>query len=141
VLDPAVGLLDGGLLNVRRGFTLIEVTVALVILAVGILAISASSARMGQASAVARSEATALQAVNDRLTMILLSPEYAALDSIFSSTEDDVPAEGFTRETEIVRTITTLTGGKKIDYTDVTVTVTGPGMAAPLSRTQTVGAP
>jgi prepilin-type N-terminal cleavage/methylation domain-containing protein len=133
---------DAGVLTMARtGFTLIEVTIALVLLAVGILAVSASSARMSQASAVARSEATALQAANDRLSVVLMHPDYASLDSVFTSTESNVPAAGFSRETAIVRTITDGVGGRKIDYTDITVTVTGPGMAAPLTRTQTVGAP
>lgn len=125
----------------RRGFTLIEVTVALVILAVGILAISASATRLGRASMYAGSDAAALQAVNDRLSYVLMHPNYAALDSLFSGSESGVPATGFARETEISRHIEDGEDGKTIDFTEITVTVDGPGMASPITRTQTVGAP
>lgn len=126
----------------RQGFTLVEMTVALVILAVGVLGISSSAGRLGQVSTTAQSEAVALQAVEDRLSLVLLHPNYAKLDSIFSKTENNVPATGYKRVTKVIRSITTGANGKKIDFSDIIVTVTGPGLPSTgVNRTQTVGAP
>lgn len=127
--------------NTEGGFTLVEVTIALVILAVGILGIASSAGRLGQVNTTARAEAIALQAVQDRISMVMLHPNYGKLDSIFSKTESNVPSTGYSRVTKVTRKQTTGTGGKKIDYSDIQVTVTGPGLLAPVSRTQTVGAP
>jgi prepilin-type N-terminal cleavage/methylation domain-containing protein len=125
----------------RGGFTLIEMTVALVILAVGILGIASSGSRLGQASTTAQAEAVALQAVQDRIAMVMLHPNYGKLDSLFTKTENNVPATGYQRVTKVVRTITTGNAGQKTDFSDITVTVTGPRLASPVFRTQTVGAP
>jgi prepilin-type N-terminal cleavage/methylation domain-containing protein len=125
----------------RQGFTLIEMTVALVILAIGILGIASSSSRLGQVSATAQVEAAALQSVQDRLSMVLLHPNYGKLDSIFSKTENNIPSTGFKRVTKVTRTITTGKGGQKTDMSTITVTVSGARLAAPVSRTHTVGAP
>jgi prepilin-type N-terminal cleavage/methylation domain-containing protein len=125
----------------RNGFTLVEVTVALVILAVGILGISSSAGRLGQVSSTAEAEAIALQAVQDRIAMVMLHPSYAKLDSIFSKTESNVPSSGYTRVTDVTRTLTTGAGGKTVDRSSIQVTVTGPGLLSPVSRTQVVGAP
>jgi prepilin-type N-terminal cleavage/methylation domain-containing protein len=125
----------------RQGFTLVEMTVALVILAIGILGIASSASRLGQVSTTAQVEAMALQSVQDRVSMVLLHPNYAKLDSLYSKTEDNIPATGFQRVTKVTRTITTGSGGQKTDMSSITVTVSGARLANPISRTQTVGAP
>ena len=125
----------------RKGFTLVEIMVALVILAVGILGISSSAGRIGLVSATVERDAVALQSVEDRLAMVLLHPNYAKLDSLFSKTESNTPSSGLQRVTQVVRNQTTGPGGKIIDYTDIIVTVSGSVLSAPISRTQTVGAP
>jgi prepilin-type N-terminal cleavage/methylation domain-containing protein len=126
----------------ERGFTIVEVIAALVILALGILALSSSTARLTRISLDAEQRAMALQAVEDRLARVRLHPVYPQLDSAFSESGaavDGLP--GFTRDTDIQRYV--LPGnpqGKFIDYTRITVTVDGPGLEDPFSRSVTVGA-
>jgi len=125
----------------RGGFTVVEVLVALVILATGILATALSTSRLSSSSASAESEAVALQAVDDRLEIVLTAPSYGALDSLFSATEEGVPAQGFTRVTVVDRVQQNLSGGRVLDFTRVTVGVDGPGLAAPIVRSIVRGAP
>jgi prepilin-type N-terminal cleavage/methylation domain-containing protein len=125
----------------RDGFTLVEITVALLIFAVAVLGITASATQLVQLSTGAQAQAMALQAVNDRLSIVMISPRYAALDSLFTDTEEDVPAEGHQRVTDVVRSVTTHAGGKVTDYTTVTVTVSGPRVIPTVSRSVIVGAP
>lgn len=127
--------------NREGGFTMVEVTIALVVLAIGILGIASSAGRLGQVNATAQAEAVALQAVQDRIAMVMLHPNYGKLDSIFSKTENNVPSNGYKRVTKVTRKQTAGSGGKIIDYSDIQVTVTGPGLLSAVSRTQTVGAP
>jgi prepilin-type N-terminal cleavage/methylation domain-containing protein len=125
----------------RAGFTLVEICVALVILAVAVLGISASAGQLASLSAGAESRALALQSVNDRLSLVQLSQNYAALDSVFTKTESNMPTTGMTRVTDLVRTQTAMPGGQFIDYTTITVTVSGPRVTPPISRSLIVGAP
>jgi len=123
------------------GFTVVEVLVALVILAAGLLATAVSTSRLSTASASAESEAVAIQAVDDRLGLVLSTPSYGALDSLFDATEDNVPREGFTRTTSVSRVQEDLAGGRVLDYTRVTVRVEGPGLESPITRSAVRGAP
>jgi prepilin-type N-terminal cleavage/methylation domain-containing protein len=119
----------------RAGFTLVEICVALVILAIAVLGIAASAGQLASLSASAESRAVALQAV------IQLSQNYGALDSVFTSTESNNPEPGLTRATDIVRTRTAMPGGQFLDYTTITVIVSGPRVTPAISRSLVVGAP
>lgn len=125
----------------RAGFTLVEVVIALVILAAGVLAISSSAARMSRAALSAERNAAALQAVQDRITRVLVHPEYADLDSLFDGVEEGVGEMGFTRTTEVERRKVDLDNGEVVDFTEVTVAVDGPHLAEPVVRSTIVGAP
>jgi len=125
----------------RSGFTMVEVIIALVILGVGILGLASTAARLTSASSRARQEASAIRAVDDRMSMILMHPDYEALDSLFSGTEDGVPglSSGSTRTTEVDRIRTE--AGDSVDYTRVVVTVNEPRLPEPVSRVSVVAAP
>lgn len=125
----------------RSGFTLVEVVIALVILAAGVLAISSSTARMSRAALSAERNAAALQAVQDRLTRVLVHPGYEELDSLFDGVEDGVGAMGFTRTTEVKRRNVDLENGEVVDFTEITVTVDGPHLDDSVIRSTVVGAP
>ena len=125
----------------RSGFTLVEVVVSLVILAVGILGISTSVSRLSLTSATVEQRAVALQAAQDRISLILLHPRYGELDSLFSATETDLPGlEGFTRTTFITRIQTPGTGGRVVDFTRITVSVDGALLTSPVTQTVMVAA-
>jgi len=128
--------------NDRRGFTLVEITVSLLLLAVAILGIGASAASLLRASVNAETEALALQAVEDRISRVLLDPRYSALEQSYIAQETQLPGlEGFTRNTGVVHRLYAGAGGRLVDYREVTVTVEGPRLPRPVTRTVVVAAP
>jgi prepilin-type N-terminal cleavage/methylation domain-containing protein len=122
-----------------RGFTLVEVMMALVILMIVLLGFAVSSTRLLHTVTTSDLQESAIQLARSRLEMMQLQPNYAALDSLYVKTETNFPTlPGFTRST----TITRFGGsGQPVDYKRVTVTVNGPGLIAPVVRTTTVAAP
>ncbi len=123
----------------RRGFTLVEVMIALVILLVVLMGFSQMTASMVHTVATSDRQEAAVQLVHDRLEQVRLAPHYAALESLYVAHETSFPTlPGFTRITQIVHT-----GGPglALDYKKVTVTVSGRGLLVPVSRTITVAAP
>lgn len=121
----------------RRGFTLIEVILALSILLVVMVGFVSMTGRTVHVAATSDREQAAIQLATDRIEQVRSDPNYAALDTLYAKTESSFPTlPGFTRTTQIVRTTT---GAN--DYKRITVTVSGPGLAAPVTRTVTVAAP
>lgn len=124
------------------GFTLVEVTIALVILAVAVLGMAASAGVLGRYSAEAEVRALAMQAVQDRISLVKVDPRYAELEDLYGGEENDLPGlDGYTRKTTVTRINQTTTGGGTIDYKVISVVVSGGDLSAPLSRRFTVGAP
>jgi prepilin-type N-terminal cleavage/methylation domain-containing protein len=125
----------------NKGFTIVEMIISLVILAVAIMGIGSTTARLARVAVEAENSGLALQAVEDRISRIRLHPVYQQLDSVF--TESDVDVDGlpdYKRSTSLDRVIQAYGPyGKSIDYTQITVTVTGPGLAEPISRTVSLG--
>lgn len=127
----------------RRGFTLIEVTVAVLLLAVVALGLGGATARLSRVAATSGSQAAALDLVDQRVAWIQMDPAYDSLEVRYARVEGGLSAlPGAMRETRIVRTRQRLPTGKFLDYKQVTVTVQpAPGMGRTVSRTITVGAP
>ncbi|MEQ9569766.1 MAG: prepilin-type N-terminal cleavage/methylation domain-containing protein [Longimicrobiales bacterium] len=124
------------------GFTLVEVTIALVILAVAVLGMAASAGVLGRYSAEAEVRALAMQAVQDRISLVKVDPRYGELETLYAGSESDLPGlDGFTRTTTVTRVNQTVSGGGTLDYKVISVVVTGDVLSAPLSRRFTVGAP
>lgn len=122
-----------------RGFTLIELMVALVIFAVVVLGLGAATSQFVHTVAVGQRRAAAIQLVEGRIETVQMNPNYGALDTLYAGTETDFPTfEGLKRETRIVHVGGS---GQLLDYKKVTVIVTGPGLAEPVSRTIVVSAP
>lgn len=125
----------------ERGFTLIEMTVALVILAITVLSMASSTGQVMQAASKISANAEALQAAESRLAVIRMDPRYAELDSIYGGTETSMPGlDGFTRVTSVRHTSAVGDPGRVIDYKTITVTVSANG-ANTIIRTIIVGAP
>ena len=123
----------------KRGFTLVEVMIALVILMVVVVGFMSTSSRLMHTVAVNDRQEAAIRLAYDRIEMVRLDPRYTKLESLFVATETSFPTlPGFTRVTAM-----SLVGGpgQPTDYKKVTVTVTGPGLLAPVKRTTTVAAP
>lgn len=125
----------------RRGFTLVEVAVSLVILAVGMLTLQSALVRMLHQTTVDTRADVALQLVKDRIDLVRIDPQYDSLNARYAATETNAGGvAGLTRVTSILRTRDSTAAGIT-DYRRVTVTVSGRGLAKPIARTVTVGAP
>lgn len=125
----------------RPGFTLVEVMISLVLLAVIVLTLQGAAVRLLHQSGADTRTTTALQLVEDRFALIEADPSYATLETKYNGSEADVGGNvGLSRRTSIAQTRTRV-GSKYVDYKRVTVTVSGSGLPAPISRTVTVGAP
>jgi hypothetical protein len=125
----------------KKGSSTVEVTISLVILAFALFGLGSTTARLTRVAVGAELRSLALQAVEDRVFRIRLHPDYQHLDSLFSESESEVPEfPGYHRSTVLRRV---REPGKipdrYLDYTSITVTVDGPGLARPISRTVTIG--
>jgi type II secretion system protein I len=121
----------------RAGFTLIEVLMAVVILAILTLGLMANSGKMIRGVTDDRARTLAATAADERIARIRVWPNYATLDT-FVAVENNTPLPGWTRTTTIVRT-----GGvaQTNDFKRATVVVTGPGLPVPITRTVALAAP
>lgn len=123
----------------ERGFTLVEVMIALVILMVVVVGFMSTSSRLMHTVVVNDRQEAAIRLAYDRIEQIRLEPRYTKLESLFVTTESSFPTlPGYTRVTAM-----TLVGGsgQPTNHKKVTVTVNGPGLLAPIKRTTTVAAP
>ena len=111
----------------RRAMTLVEVLVALVLMAGVLLALGRFSATLAHTTGEARLVATATQLVADRLETVKGVPRYSAVESLYVATESNLTGfTGFKRQTQVLRVGGAATDS--IDYKIVTVTVTNPGL-------------
>ncbi len=125
----------------RRGFTLVEVVVALVLLAVGMLAVQSAVLQLVHRANQDSRAAVGAQLAGDRLELVRADPRYDLLSARYSATETDVAGNvGLTRTTDILH-VRDSTAKGIADYQRVTVTVSGRGLSRPIVRTGTVGAP
>jgi len=126
----------------QGGFTIIEITIAILILTGAVLGIAATTGQMLAPQADAELEFIALQAVEDRLSQIRMDPRYTALDSLYGGTESTLPGlASISRKTTVTRTQATQTGGGVWDYTTIIVVVSGGRLPGLISRKLVVGAP
>lgn len=123
----------------RRGFTMVEIMIALVILGAVVLGMATSTGRFMRQVSESDLENAALQLAEDRIQLVVLDPNYDGLETAYAGTETDFPTlEGFTRETMV----THVGGrGRAVNHKRIMVTVNGPGLDRPLQRSATVAAP
>lgn len=122
----------------RAGFTLMEVLIAMVILAIALLGIQAAmSDLLIRDTGVEQKRAVAQELAAERLRAVAMDEAYAQLERRYETTEDPVPGfAGYKRTTEITRT-----QANGADYKTVSVKVERAGMTTPVVRTVVVGAP
>lgn len=123
----------------RGGFTLIEVMIALVILALVILGLTTATATFVNVVAKGQLRATAIQMAEARIDRIEMDPNYIDLETNYKTTETTFPGlTGYTRVTDISHVGG---AGKSVDYKVITVTVMRTGLPDTIRRTVSVGAP
>jgi prepilin-type N-terminal cleavage/methylation domain-containing protein len=130
----------GAARRARKGMTLVEVIVAMLILTGVILALGAFTARYAQASGQVHLVIAANEIAATRLDAVRTQPSYTAIDSLGKATPDMVPsgATKFARRTQVARVGGAVTDS--VDYKIVTVTVTHPSMKTVVSKTTAVAA-
>ena len=125
----------------ERGLTLVEIVIALTILAVVVLGMGQFAFNFSRSERLAEARTIAVNLADQRLSEVRSSPNYSGIDSTYGVNEGAVTGfPGFSRQTRIVHT-----GGPRPtftnDYKTVTVTVMGPPLSAPIMKTIVVAAP
>jgi prepilin-type N-terminal cleavage/methylation domain-containing protein len=127
----------------RRGFTLMEVMVATVILGGALLALASFAAKFARANATASISLTANDLAVERIEAgVKMKSTYLGIDSL-RATESTFPGaphyQGYTRRTDVTR-IGGRAGIDPMDYKVVTVTITHARLTKPVARTVVVAA-
>lgn len=123
----------------RKGMTLIEVIIAVTILAVAALSLAAFMGKFVRAVAVSDVRNTANELASQRLEEIKNAPRYPAIDTLYPGTVNmGAPYVGYSRQTLVTRT----GGGPSdlYDYRTVTVIVSNPRLTTPIRRTTIIAA-
>lgn len=116
-----------------RGFTLIEVIIAMVILLAVISAMATATGGFVRSISEDDQRAAALQLADDRIQAIEMDPNYNALGA-YAVTETNLPGlPGYSRVTRMNH----VTAANQ-DHWIVSVVVNGPGLTRPITRTTTV---
>lgn len=123
----------------RQGMTLIEVVMAVTILATAMLSIAAYMGKATHIVAVADVKNTANELASQRLEEIKNAPRYSAIDTLYPGTVAlPTPYVGYTRQT-----LVTHTGGGPSDFYDyktITVKVSNTRLSTPIKRTTIIAA-
>lgn len=121
----------------QRGFSLIEVVIALTILSSVVMMMAVPAGRFMSTVNKSQRQVQAAAAANAQIALVRTYPVYDSLRVKFDSTRNNTPFTGWTRTTTVART----GAGTTSDITRVTVTITGSGLATPIKRFATVAAP
>lgn len=120
----------------RRGLTLIEVLISVVLLTGVLLGMGTYVARFVRGTADSANISTASDLVTDRLEQIKGFRTYATLEATFVATEASISGyPGFQRETRITRT-----NNATRDYKTVTVIVTSSILPQPVQKSTVIAA-
>lgn len=126
--------------RIRGGMTLMEVIVAMVILAGAMLTLAVFASRLSGTSAAAKLDAIADELASDRLEQAKTNRTYAGIDSLVGKEVEPAGSRGigFVRTTSVKRV-----GGQptdSMDYRIVTVEVNHVKMVKPNRKTITIAA-
>ncbi len=124
----------------RRGFTLIEIMIALVILTIVSVGLGKFVATFLHTVGTSTAKTVATAVAQEQLELIRADPGYATLVTNYNNlTTAGFP--GYTNMTRTVRVVRTTGATPRRDYTKVTVQVTEPTMGTPVNVTIVVAAP
>lgn len=119
--------------------TLVEVMIALTILATAMLALAGFMAKFAHVVATADVKNTANELASSRIEQIKTAPRYSMIDSAYPGVVAlDPPYAGYTRQTLVSHT----GGGPSdlYDYKTVTVIVSNRRLATPIKRSTIIAA-
>jgi prepilin-type N-terminal cleavage/methylation domain-containing protein len=123
----------------RRGFTLIEVMLAVVLLTIVLAGIARYTGQYLHAVSTSTARIAAAEIARERIGLIDMDPSYTTLSAVWSGTQTGFP--GYPNMTRVT-TVQRITGTAPTrDYTVVTVQVTEPTIGAPIDVTTVVAQP
>ena len=121
----------------RRGMTLIEVMIAIVILSGAMLGLAKFGGKFEHTTATASDMSLASDLAVARIEQIKAFRVYTSLVATYNSTSETFPTDpvykGFTRTTRVTRCAGCPTATN--DYITVTSTVSGRSLVAPIAKT------
>ncbi len=122
--------------QIRSGFSLVEVMVALVILTIVVAGLAGTTVTFQHQMALGQIEARAQAIANSQLAQIRASPDYTQL-STFAGTQTNYPTTGWSLQTQVNRDTSAVTDCvtppcANNDVTRVMVSVTAPGLSLPV---------
>jgi prepilin-type N-terminal cleavage/methylation domain-containing protein len=127
-------------MRIRRGFTLIEVLVAIVVLGILAVGVARFSALFGKALANSSVRVVAAGVASDQLQLIRADPRYTTLVSLYNGKN----TTGFTDYPQMKQLTTVVrdqSGSPARDRTTVTVRVVDPSMPDTVSVTSVIASP
>lgn len=128
--------------DARGGFTVIELMIALAVLALAVLGVAGSTSRLSVQATTAETHSMALKAVDDQITRVSVDPRYERLDSLYEGTETVLPGmPGYQRVTTLDDVQVALSADNSVTYRRLTVRVSGPGLREEVARTVVLAAP
>lgn len=123
----------------RRGFTLIEMTIAIVVLTIVLTTIARYTGQYLHTVGTSTTRTTAAEVARERIGLVDMDPSYTTLAATWAGTTTGFPGyPNMTRVTTVLR----VTGAvPPRDYSLVTVRVTEPTMGTPIDVTTVVAQP
>lgn len=123
----------------RRGFTLIEMMIALVVLTIVLTTVARYTGMYLHTVATSTARTTAAEVARERIGLVDMDPSYLTLAATWGGTLTGFPGyPSMVRATTVLR----VTGAiPPRDYTIVTVRVTEPTMGTPIDVTTVVARP
>ena len=120
----------------RSGFTLVEMLLAIVILAIILGSVARYTSQYLHTITTSTTPTAASEVARERIGLVDMDPSYTTLAAAWAGTEIGFPGyPGMTR----VTTVSRVTGNAPpSDYTIITVRVTEPTMGAPINVTTVV---
>ena len=119
----------------RRGFTLVELIVAIALIGGVLLTFAAFSQRLAHGNALAGRRSTASDLAVERLETVRALTDYASVDAAAVTENAIVGFPGFVRQTYVRRT-----AGATADHKTVTVVVRIPALRDSVTKTSVIAA-
>ena len=123
----------------RRGFTLIEVMLAVVILTTVLISVARYTGQFLHTVSTSTVRTVAAEVARERISLIDMDPSYTTLAAVWAGTQTGFP--GYPNMSRVT-TVSRVTGAAPPrDYTVVTVRVTEPTMGQAIDVTTVVAQP
>lgn len=123
----------------RRGFTLIEVMLAVVILTTVLISVARYTGQFLHTVSTSTVRTVAAEVARERISLVDMDPSYTTLAAVWAGSQTGFP--GYPNMTRVT-TVSRVTGAAPPrDYTVVTVRVTEPTMGQAIDVTTVVAQP